>query len=77
MERTNQSSFMVSPEFQAFFDTLLEAPVEKKMCFEAIGRAITFLEKELPIGRLDVKVYASSNNVQPDGERIRTTLYQK
>lgn len=77
MEGTKQSGFMVSPGFEAFFNTLLEAPVEKKMCFEAIGRAIAFLEKELPIGRLDVKVYASSTSVQPEGERIRKTLYQK
>lgn len=77
MEKTKQNSFMVSPEFQAFFDVLLEAPVEKKMCFEAIERAIALLEKELPIGRLDVKIYASSTRIQPEGERIRATLYQK
>ncbi len=77
MEKTKQSNFMVSPEFQAFFDVLLEAPVEKKMCFEAIERAIALLEKELPIGRLDVKVYASATRIQPEGERIRATLYQK
>lgn len=77
MERTKQSSFMVSPEFEAFFDTLLEVPVNIKMCFDSIGRAIAFLEKDIPIGRVDVKIYASANSMQPDGERIRTILYQK
>lgn len=77
MEEMRQSSFMVSPEFEAFFDTLLEAPVNLKMCFDAIGRAVAFLEKDIPIGRIDVKVYSSANSMQPDGERIRTVLYQK
>lgn len=45
METTERSSFMVSPEFEAFFDTLLEAPVNTKMCFDSIGRAIAFLER--------------------------------
>lgn len=77
MERMKQSSFMVSPEFEAFFDTLLEAPVNTQMCFDSIKRAIAFLEKDIPIARVDVKIYAMSNSMQPEGERIRTTLYQK
>lgn len=77
METTERSSFMVSPEFEAFFDTLLEAPVNTKMCFDSIGRAIAFLEKDIPIGRVDVKIYASQNAMQPEGERIKAVLYQK
>lgn len=76
MERTKQNSFMVSPEFEAFFDTLLEAPVDTKMCFDSIGRAIAFLEKDIPIGRMDVKIYVSANSMQPEGERIKAVLYQ-
>lgn len=77
MERAEQSSFMVSPEFEAFFDTLLDVPVNIKMCFDAVGRAIAFLEKDIPIGRVDVKIYASPNRMQPEGERIKKILYQK
>lgn len=78
MEITKQNGFkMISPEFEAFFDILLDVPVDTKMCFDSIGRAIAFLEKEIPISRVDVKIYASPNKIQPEGERIRKTLYQK
>lgn len=77
MEERKESDYMVSPAFSAFFQTLLDAPIDTKRCLDSAGRAVEYLTGDIPIGKIDVKINAPANRMVPDGERRRKVLYQK
>lgn len=77
MGRTEQGNAFASKAFVAFFNTLLEAPIDIKRCFDTMGRAIEYLTEELPIGKVEVKINAPANRMVPNGERRKKVLFHK
>lgn len=77
MEKNIQNDYMVSPAFMAFFNTLLDAPIDTKRCMDTAGRAVEYLTADIPIGKIEVKINAPANRMVPNGERRKKTLYSR
>lgn len=77
MKEKNDSGCMVSPAFMAFFNTLLDAPIDIKRCLDTAGRAVEYLTGEIPIGQIEVRINAPANRILPNGERRKKVLYHK
>lgn len=77
MEEKKENDYMVSPAFSAFFQTLLDAPIDTKRCLDSAGRAVEYLTEDIPIGKIEVKINAPANRMIPNGERRKKVLYHK